>query len=136
MVFILVPDGQYCNCIRILQGSPVSLPGPQGRDSGGVKTPFSFFSEIASKASIVAMPVLNKDFCSCTLPTALLVTLHESKGEALGPPWKKSPPQHWTNSPAPLAHLGAEIPSWQQTFFYVRAVSAITLLEELLGLDN
>lgn len=98
-----------------------------------MKAPFSFFSAIASKASVVPMPVLNKDFWSFTLSTALLVTAGErarSSGSTLG---KMCPPQCWPNPPAPLARLGAEILSWQQALFHVRALSADTLLGRAFG---
>lgn len=81
--------------------------------------------------------------CQCWTETFVLHTLHGPAGHCrtatekfLGPLWKKCPPQCWPNPPSPLAHLGAEILSWQQALFHVRALSAVTLLEELLGLDN
>lgn len=80
--FSPVPDGQYCERIRVLQRSPVSVPGRKGKDSVGVKTQFSFFSAIASKTSVVPMPVLNRDVHLCVLPTSLLVSAVGERGRS------------------------------------------------------
>lgn len=130
--FQLVPDGQYCNSIRVLQGSPVSLPGPKAGIQGVWKLLFHFSQQLLPRHVLYQ--------CQCWIETFVPArprwSLQDSEREALGPPWKKCPPQHWPNPAAPLAHPGAETLSWQQALFHGRALSAVTLLEELLGLDD
>lgn len=136
VVLVWSPMGNIVTVSGYCREALSAFQAQRARDSGGVKTPFSFFSAIPSKASVVPVPVLNQGFCSCMLSTALLVTLQDSEGEALGAPWgdvstsvlakpTSSPGTPWGWNPL----LAADTSMWelcQQSHYW----------EELLGLAN
>lgn len=105
-----------------------------------MKAQFSFCSVIASKTSVVLLPVLNKDVRLCTLPTALTLSpagsscrrareklcshlvKHLSVGQTHQLSWRSS--------------IGGEILPWQETLFHARALSGVALLGRAFGFDQ